>query len=93
MTTWKERNKKSWYLRAAQDLVDRYPQRREFSSSQSDELQLARNTLPPCFQVLAFANLCCLESFSGTVLVRSQISPTRFSRKSLSVGAPQADRP
>jgi hypothetical protein len=46
MTTWKERNKKSWHLRVAPDLVGRYPQLRELSSSQGDKLQIARKTLP-----------------------------------------------
>ena len=46
MTTWKERNKKSWHLRVAPDLVDHYPQLRELSSSQGDKLQFARKTLP-----------------------------------------------
>lgn len=42
MTIWKERNKKSWYLRVAPHLVDRYPQLRELSSSQADELRFRR---------------------------------------------------
>jgi hypothetical protein len=46
MTTWRERNKKSWYLRVASGLLDRYPQLRELSSSQGDKHQFPRKTLP-----------------------------------------------
>jgi hypothetical protein len=31
LTTWKERNKKSWCLHVAPDLLDHYPQLRELS--------------------------------------------------------------
>jgi hypothetical protein len=47
MTTWKKRNKKSWRVYIAPDLLDRYPQLRELSSSrQGDKLQFPRKTLP-----------------------------------------------
>jgi hypothetical protein len=52
MTTWKERYKKSWYLRVAPYLLDRYPQLRELSSSYGDKLQFPRKTpksLRSCF--------------------------------------------
>jgi hypothetical protein len=42
MATWRERNKKSWRLYVAPNLLYRYPQLRELSSSQREKLQFSR---------------------------------------------------